>query len=44
VFIVENATDGINSVLKSLTWSEGDVIVIPNTAYNEGLKKKYLEI
>lgn len=33
VFIVENATDGINSVLKSLTWNEGDVVLIPNTAY-----------
>lgn len=33
VFFVENATDGINCVLKSQTWSEGDVVLIPNTAY-----------
>ena len=33
VFFIENATDGINSILKSFNWSEGDVILLPNTAY-----------
>jgi selenocysteine lyase/cysteine desulfurase len=30
---VENATDGINCILKSFNWNEGDVVLIPNTAY-----------
>ncbi len=33
LFFIENATDGINSILKSFTWNKGDVILIPNTAY-----------
>lgn len=34
LFFVQNATDGINSILKSFNWHEGDVILIPNTAYS----------
>lgn len=33
VFFIQNATDGINSILKSFTWKEDDTILIPNTAY-----------
>lgn len=33
VFIVQNATDGFNCVAKSLKWSAGDVILLPNIAY-----------
>lgn len=34
LFFVQNATDGINCVLKSFNWHEGDVVLIPNTAYS----------
>lgn len=33
VYFVQNATDGINSLLKSLKWQTGDVILLPNIAY-----------
>lgn len=33
VYLIQNATDGINCLLKSLLWKNGDVILIPNTAY-----------
>jgi selenocysteine lyase/cysteine desulfurase len=33
VFLVQNATDGINSILKSFNWKEDDTVLIPNTAY-----------
>lgn len=32
--MIQNATDGINSLLKSLNWTKGDVIALPNTAYS----------
>jgi hypothetical protein len=31
--MVQNATDAINCLLKSLKWKAGDVVCIPNTAY-----------
>ena len=34
LFFVQNATDGINCILKSFNWHEGDVVLIPNTAYS----------
>lgn len=34
VFMVQNATDAINSLAKSLKWEKGDVIALPNTAYS----------
>jgi selenocysteine lyase/cysteine desulfurase len=33
VFIIQNATDGINCIAKSMKWSQGDVILLPNIAY-----------
>ena len=33
VYFVMNATDAINSLAKSLTWKEGDIVLLPNTAY-----------
>ena len=33
LFLVQNATDAYNCLLKSMEWNEGDVIVLPNTAY-----------
>jgi selenocysteine lyase/cysteine desulfurase len=33
VFLVENGTDGINCIMKSFNWKEGDVVLLPNTAY-----------
>jgi selenocysteine lyase/cysteine desulfurase len=33
VFIVQNATDAINCIAKSLKWSEGDIVLLPNIAY-----------
>ena len=33
VFIVQNATDGINCVAKSLKWTSDDVVLLPNIAY-----------
>lgn len=33
VFIVQNATDAINCIAKSLKWNQGDVILLPNIAY-----------
>ena len=33
VYMVTNATDAINCLAKSLTGEEGDVVLIPNTAY-----------
>lgn len=47
VFFVENATDGINTVLKSFNWTQNDIILIPNTAYScvrktvNSLKQRY---
>lgn len=34
LFFVQNATDGINSLAKSLDWKKGDVVALPNTAYS----------
>jgi selenocysteine lyase/cysteine desulfurase len=31
--MVQNATEAINCLLKSLSWSANDVVVLPNTAY-----------
>lgn len=33
VFIVQNATDGINCVAKSLKWTSDDAVLLPNIAY-----------
>lgn len=33
VYLIQNATDGINCLLKSMLWKSGDAILIPNTAY-----------
>ena len=33
LFMVQNATDAYNCLVKSISWEEGDVIAIPNTAY-----------
>lgn len=33
IFIVQNATDAINCIAKSLRWSPGDVVLLPNIAY-----------
>lgn len=33
VFIVQNATDAINCIAKSITWKAGEVILLPNIAY-----------
>jgi selenocysteine lyase/cysteine desulfurase len=33
VYLVQNATDAINCLLKSMKWKEGDTILLPNTAY-----------
>ena len=33
LFLVQNATDAYNCLLKSMEWNEGDVIALPNTAY-----------
>lgn len=34
LFIVQNATDAINSLVKSLTWEKGDTIVLTNMTYS----------
>lgn len=34
VFIVQNATDAINCIAKSITWKAGEVILLPNIAYS----------
>ena len=31
--MVSNATDGINCLAKSMKWNEGDIVLLPNTAY-----------
>ena len=33
LFIVQNASDAINCVMKTLKWNFGDTILLPNTAY-----------
>lgn len=33
VFIVQNATDGINCIAKSLKWTSDDAVLLPNIAY-----------
>jgi selenocysteine lyase/cysteine desulfurase len=33
IFLVQNSTDAINCLLKSLKWKAGDTIAIANTAY-----------
>ena len=45
--MVQNATDAFNGLMKSLTWKEGDIILLPNIAYAsirktcEWLRDKY---
>jgi selenocysteine lyase/cysteine desulfurase len=34
VFLVQNATDAINCLVKSIKWNEGDCILLPSTAYS----------
>lgn len=34
LFIIQNATDGINSLVKSLPWKAGDTIAILNITYS----------
>ena len=47
IFIVPNATEAYNTLVKSINWEEGDVIALPNTAYrsvisaSEWLRDKY---
>lgn len=31
--MVQNATDAFNGLMKSIHWKQGDVILLPNTAY-----------
>ena len=33
LFIVQNATDAFNCLMKSMEWEEDDVVLLPNTAY-----------
>jgi selenocysteine lyase/cysteine desulfurase len=33
IFITQNATDAFNSLMKSLEWKEGDIVLLPNIAY-----------
>jgi len=33
LYLIQNATDGINCLLKSMSWKNGDAILIPNLAY-----------
>lgn len=34
IVLLENASAGVNSVLRSIVWTEGDVILYLSTAYN----------
>ncbi len=33
LFLVENATDAFNCIMKSFDWKEGDVLLVPTFAY-----------
>lgn len=33
VFIIQNATDRINCIAKSMKWTSNDAILLPTTAY-----------
>jgi selenocysteine lyase/cysteine desulfurase len=33
IYLVQNATDAMNCMVKSLKWAEGDIVLLPNTAY-----------
>ena len=39
--MAQNATDAFNGLVKSIYWKEGDVVLLPNTAYTS--IKKTLE-
>ncbi len=34
VFLVQNATDAFNCLVKSMKWTAGDIVLLPNTAYS----------
>jgi selenocysteine lyase/cysteine desulfurase len=42
VFMVQNATDAINCLAKSLLWSPGDVVLLSNLAYASIRKTIYV--
>ena len=47
IYMVQNATDAFNGLMKSLDWKVGDIVLLPNTAYAsirktvEWLRDKY---
>lgn len=42
VYMVQNATDAINCLTKSLQWSAGDVVLLSNLAYASIRKTIYV--
>ncbi len=34
VFLVQMATDAFNCLVKSMKWTTGDIILLPNAAYS----------